>query len=117
MHGKSNSIRREVSMPAELVHEIRKIVHAEGYTALIDAFPASQHSPVCLSKEEAEALITLAVIERRKAWLRYPFYCDSHPRYSPEHEEGFADVQMGLYEKVLYYVGSAFSKEDFRPLL
>ena len=110
-------IKREVHLPADLVHEVRRIVHTEGYTALKEAFHADQEPPVFLSKEEAEALITLAVIEKRKAWLRYPFYDEDHPRHSPEHEQEFDDVQMGIYEKTLYYVGSAFKKEDFDSLL
>ena len=110
-------IKREVLMPAQLVHEIRKIVQREGYTALADAFKADQEPPIFLSVEEAEALVTLAVIEKRKAWLRYPYYSEDHPKHSPEHEEKFDDVQMGIYEKVLHYVGSAFSKHNFDGLL
>jgi hypothetical protein len=70
-----------------------------------------------LSKEEAEALITLAVIEKRKAWLRFPYYDEDHPLYSPEHEQKFDDVQMGIYEKTIYYVGTAFAPGTFDALL
>ncbi len=78
-------IKREVHLPADLVHEIRRIVHEEGHTALMEAFAVDQEPPIFLSKEEAEALVTLAVIEKRKAWLRYPYYEEDHPRHSPEH--------------------------------
>ncbi|MEY4576757.1 MAG: hypothetical protein RL701_1460 [Pseudomonadota bacterium] len=104
-------------MPAELVHEIRSIVHKEDYTILKDAFPLDKEPPIFLSKEEAEALITLAVIEKRKAWLRYPYYDEDHPLHSAEHEQKFDDIQMGIYEKTIYYVGTAFTPGTFDSLL
>lgn len=110
-------IRREVQMPVELVHEIRRIVQAEGYTILKDAFPPDREPPIFLSTEEAEALITLAVIEKRKAWLRYPYYDEDHPLHSAEHEQLFDDIQMGIYEKTIYYIGAAFSPGAFDALL
>lgn len=111
-------IRREVNIPAELIGDICRIVRAEGYTALEEVFSGdSDPSKVFLSIEEAQALVTLAVIEKRKAWLRYPYHDEDHPRHCQAHEEKFDDVQMGLYEKIIYYVGSAFPRENFDGLL
>lgn len=111
-------IRREVLIPVELVDEISQIVHKERYSALKEAFPSSETKPpIFLSNEEAEALISLAVIEKEKARLMYPFYDDEHPRYCEEHEEKFDDVQMGIYEKTIYYVESAFKKGQFDHLI
>ena len=104
-------------MPDDLVKQISEIVHAEGYTALMDAFKKGQRPPIFLSEEEAEALVTLAVIEKRKAWLRYPYYDESHPLHSTEHEEKFDDVQMGIYEKTISYVSAAFKEGTFDKLL
>jgi len=104
-------------MPEELVALIATIVHSENYAALVDAFPKNITPPVFLSKEEAEALITLAVIEKKKAWLKYPYYDDEHPSYNEVHEEKFDDVQMGIYEKTIYYVESAFKKGEFDHIL
>ena len=110
-------IKREVLMPIELVEEIAQIVNKEGYQALKDAFPNSEtEPPIFLSQEEAEALIELAVIEKKKAKLRYPYYSDEHPKYDETHEEKFDDVQMGIYEKTIYYVESAFKKGCFDHL-
>lgn len=110
-------VKHEVQMPEELVALITTIVHHEGYVALEDAFPKDKTPPVFLSKEEAEALITLAVIEKKKAWLQYPYYDDEHPAYDKTHEEKFDDVQMDIYEKTIYYVESAFKKGEFDHLL
>ncbi|WP_445768637.1 hypothetical protein [Rheinheimera sp.] len=111
-------IKREVVMPVELVEEIAQIVHKEGYEALKEAFPAADTvPPIFLSEEEAEALIDLAVIEKKKARLMYPFYDEDHPRFSEEHEAKFDDVQMGIYEKTIYYVESAFKKGSFDHVL
>ena len=111
-------IKREVIMPAELIVDITRIVHEEGYTVLQDAFPEVKVSPpVFLSQAEAEALITLVVIEKKKAWLKYPHYDDEDPEYNEEHEAKFDDIQMGIYEKTLYYVESAFKKGSFSSLI
>jgi hypothetical protein len=111
-------IKREVLMPSELSEEITEIVHREGYFVLYEAFPDPKElNTVFLSQDEAEALINLAVIEKKKACLMYPFYDDEHPNYNKEHEEKFDDVQMGIYEKTIYYVESAFQKNAFDHLL
>jgi len=111
-------IKREVIMPAELIEEITEIVQEEGYEILKDAFSKeSVESSIFLSQDEAEALVTLAVIEKRKAWLRYPHYDDEDPNYNEEHAEKFDDVQMGIYEKTIYYVESAFKKGSFTHLI
>lgn len=111
-------IKREVLMPVELVEEISQIVHKEGYLALKDAFPnTDQKPPVFLSQEEAEALIDLAVIEKKKSRLMYPYYDDEHPKFSEEHEEKFDNIQMGIYEKTIYYVESSFKKGCFDHLI
>lgn len=110
-------IKREVMMPEELINEIALIVQKENYLALKEAFPDQDtRPPVFLSQEEAEALIDLAVIEKMKARLKYPYYDDEHPKFSEEHEEKFDDVQMGIYEKTIYYVESAFKKGTFDHL-
>lgn len=111
-------IKREVLMPVELVEEIAHIVSKENYQALKDAFPNSEiKPPIFLSQEEAEALIELAVIEKKKARLMYPYYDDENPKHDEMHEEKFDDVQMGIYEKTIYYVESAFKKGCFDHLL
>ncbi len=111
-------IKREVIMPAELIQEIAGIVENEGYEILKDAFPdENSQAPIFLSQEEAEALVTLAVIEKKRAWLRYPHYDDEDPNYNEEHEKKFDDVQMGIYEKTIYYVESAFKRNSFDHLI
>lgn len=111
-------IKREVQIPSALIGDICRLVREEGYEALAEAFGGNvAPSHVFLSVDEARALVTLAVIEKRKAWLRYPFHDEDHPRHSPDHEAKFDDVQMGLYEKIIYHVGSAFPREDVDALL
>lgn len=105
-------------MPIELVEEIAKIVTKEDYLALKHVFPDGRaSSTIFLSQEEVEALIELAVVEKKKARLRYPHYDDEHPEYDEEHAEKFDDVQMGICEKTIYYVESAFKKGMFDQLL
>lgn len=110
--------KREVPMPVELIWEIAGIVHREGYTSLMGAFPAEGALlPICLDEDEAADLIVLAVIEVKKARLRFPYYDDEHPMYDKQHEMAFDDVQMGIFEKTVYYVGAAFQKGIFDHLL
>jgi hypothetical protein len=111
-------IKRDVVMPIELIQEIAQIVHKENYLILKEAFPSVEmKGSVFLSQEEAEALVDLAVIEKKKARLRFPYYDDEHPLYNENHEDSFDDIQMGIYEKTLYYVESAFKKNSFKHLL
>jgi hypothetical protein len=111
-------IKREVVMPIELIQEIAQIVHKENYSVLKEAFPSVEmQAPVFLSEEEAEALVDLAVIEKKKARLRFPYYDDEHPLYDENHEDNFDDIQMGIYEKAIYYVESSFTKHSFKHLL
>jgi hypothetical protein len=111
-------MKREVLMPKELVGEIARIVHEEHYLALKDAFPsADTKQPIFLSEEEAEALIDLAVIEKKKARLKFPYFDEEHPRFNKEHEQKFDDIQMGIYEKTIYYVESAFKNGKFDHLI
>ncbi|GAA6168010.1 hypothetical protein [Sessilibacter corallicola] len=111
-------IRREVLIPPELVEEIAEIVDKENYLILKEVFPSIDvKPPIFLSIEEAEALIDLAVIEKKKARLKYPYYDEDHKKYDQSHEEKFDDIQMGIYEKTIYYVESAFKKGTFDHLL
>ena len=111
-------IKREVLMPAELIEETSQIVSKENYQALKEAFPnPGTKAPIFLSQADAEALIELAIIEKMKARLKYPYYDDENPNYNETHEEKFDDVQMGIYEKTIYYVESAFKKGVFDHLL
>ena len=116
--GSQRMIKREVLMPVELIREIAEIVRKEGYTSLMDAFPDENvELPIFLSEEEASDLVDLAVIEKKKARLRFPYHDDEHPKYDEKHEAEFDDVQMGIYEKTIYYVESAFKKGSFDHLL
>ncbi|BBM02394.1 hypothetical protein [Microbulbifer sp. GL-2] len=110
-------VRREVQMPEELIGSLSEIVSKEGYSLLENVFSNVGKGSIFLSQEEAEGLVTLAVIEKKKGWLKYPFYDDEDHRYDPCHEEMFDDIQMGLYEKTIYYIESAFKKGDFDHLL
>lgn len=111
-------IKRDVVMPIELAREIYEVVHNENYAILKNAFPTrDMRGPVFINQEEAEALIELAIIEKKKARLRYPYYDDEHPLYSETDKDNFDDIQMGIYEKTIYYVGSAFKSNNFKSLL
>ena len=110
-------IKREVLMPEDLITRIAAIVDFENYEILKEAFSKRKAPPIFLDQEEAEALITLAVIEKKKARLKFPYHDDEHPQYNVSHEKEFDDVQMGLYEKIIYYVESAFKKGQFDCLL
>lgn len=84
----------------------------------MDAFPEKcAQSPIFLSEEEAADLIELVVIEKKKARLRFPYHDNEHKKYDNNHENEFHDVQMGIYEKTIYYVESAFKKGSFDHLL
>ncbi len=57
------------------------------------------------SQAEAQALVNVARIEMLEASLRYPFWDEDQSNYDPKHEELFQDVQMGIFEKTVSYLG------------
>ncbi len=63
------------------------------------------------NQREAQELVNIARIQVLDALLKYPFWDDREATYQPEHEDQFQDVQMGIYEKTVFYIGNHFEIE------
>ena len=105
--------KREVILPQEVIILVRKLVVKNDYIKLKSPFEFVGYSgQVYLNIEEAEALIELAIIEQKKALLKYPNYDRSLESYSSEHEMQILDIQQGLYDKVVFNVTKVFKEFD-----
>jgi hypothetical protein len=60
------------------------------------------------SQGEAQTLVDIARLDLLEARLKYPFWDEDLPNHDPAHEDAFHDVQMGIFEKTVMYVGQAF---------
>ena len=60
------------------------------------------------SLEEAQEIMDVARLELLEAQLKYPYWDEDKPDFDPKHEDGFHDIQMGVYEKTASYLFVAF---------
>jgi hypothetical protein len=63
---------------------------------------------VVASQHEAQMLVDIARLELLEARLKFPFWDEDLPNHDPAHEDAFHDVQMGIFEKTVMYVGQVF---------
>ncbi|MCM8540511.1 MAG: hypothetical protein NE328_09570 [Lentisphaeraceae bacterium] len=105
--------KREVTLPQDVITLVRQLVAKNEYIKLKSPFEFVGYSgQIYLNIEEAEALIELAIIEQKKALLKYPNYDRSLESYSSEHEMQILDIQQGLYDKVVLSVTKVFKEFD-----
>ena len=105
--------KREVTLPQDGITLVRQPVAKHEYLKLKSPSAFVGYSDqIYLNIEEAEALIELAIIEQKKALLKYPNYDRSLESYSSEHEMQILDIQQGLYDKVVFSVTKVFKEFD-----
>ena len=100
---------KTIPFPASIKAEIAKIANERGYPVVIEIVRRGAEDELLIeSKQEAQAIVNVARIEMMNAELTYPFWDEDSPHYQSTHEEAFQEVQMGLFEKVVMYLGQAF---------
>lgn len=60
------------------------------------------------SESEAQALVNMARIDMLDASLKSPFWNEDLPNCDPRHEDAFQDIEMGIFEKTVMYLGQEF---------
>ena len=111
------SLKREVSLPSELVLTIQDLVEVHKYGTLKDIFEDSSNGKIYIDTEEAEALITLATIEKQKAALKFPGYDRTSIRFNEMDEIRYFNVQQNFYNKIVEEVCKSFDTELFEHIL
>jgi protoporphyrinogen oxidase len=101
-----------ITVPLELKNELLAIADKSGYpSASAVLHRGAPDELVVENLREAQEITNIARIQVLDALLKFPYWDDSEPNYSPEHEDKFQDVQMGIYEKTVYYVSQHFEIE------
>jgi protoporphyrinogen oxidase len=100
---------KSIPFPATLKLELKKIAAQRGYPIVAEVLDRGQSEELVVrSQEEAQALVNVARIEMLDASLKYPFWNDDLPQYDQKHEDRFQDIQMGIFEKTIMYLGQSY---------
>ena len=102
-----NSFRREVSLTDELIEVIRDLIRIHSYSALKPLFENLAGVEIYLNLHEAEALVNLAVIEKRKDMLR------RQPGITSDAAFG---IQQSIYCDIISAVTEVFEGHSFDHL-
>ena len=98
-----------IPFPDVLKLRLQKVANQRNYPLVNEVLQrGGSEELVVNSLEEAQALVNLARLEMLEASLKYPFWDEDSPNFDRRHESAFQDVQMGIFEKTVMYVGQAF---------
>ncbi|MDG9666937.1 hypothetical protein ONV78_04245 [Hahella sp. CR1] len=104
---------KTVFLPDELIAQLKAIAESDNYPEVTrilnkpspsDMETADTMTAISLTREEAQALANVAIVERMKAELKYPYWSDDHPKYDEAHENEFFEIQAGLFGKLIHYL-------------
>ncbi|MEY4583114.1 MAG: hypothetical protein RL701_7817 [Pseudomonadota bacterium] len=99
---------KAVFLPPDLWEDALQTATQESFPEIIRILRLFQSGTAELTSDEASALVEFARFLVGRAELHYPYWDDSRTPYLQEHEEAFQDVNMGLHEKLVSYIGSIF---------
>ena len=98
-----------ISFPSILKLQLVKMAEERGYPIASTVLARGNTGELVLhSESEAQALVNMARIGMLDACLKYPFWNEDLPNYDPRHEDAFQDIQMGIFEKTVMYLGQEF---------
>jgi hypothetical protein len=95
---------RPVHLPHDIWSEAFQSAIHEGFPEVIRILRGFRDGGADLEEGEAAHLLEFARFLRLKALLHFPYWDDSEPRHSQEHEDCFHEVNMGLHEKLFAYI-------------
>lgn len=98
-----------IPFPPTLKIELKKIAAERGYPVVTEVLERGGEDELIVNTQvEAQALVNVARLEMLDAYLKYPFWNDDSPRHDQRHENAFQDIQMGLFEKTIMYLGQSY---------
>ena len=98
-----------IPFPSILKLQLKKSAEERGYPIASTVLARGNPEELVLhSENEAQALVNIARMEMLDASLKFPFWNEELPNYDPRHEDAFQDVQMGIFEKTIMYLGQEF---------
>jgi hypothetical protein len=109
------SFKREVHISDELALTLKDLIEVHGYRALQTPFQNAKSS-VFLNYNEAEALVSMVIIEEKKASLKFPGHDKTKSNYNKRDDKMYANFYKGFFEKVLVEVLKVFGEDAFDHL-
>lgn len=98
-----------IPFPSILKLQLKKSAEERGYPIASAVLARGNPEELVLhSENEAQALVNIARMEMLDASLKFPFWNEDLPNYDPRHEDAFQDIQMGIFEKTIMYLGQEF---------
>jgi hypothetical protein len=98
-----------IEFPASLKAQLHASASTRRFPAALAILARGGPSELVVeSQTEAQTLVDIARLELLEARLKFPFWDEDLPNHDPVHEDAFHDVQMGVFEKTVMYVGQVF---------
>jgi hypothetical protein len=100
---------RIIAVPPGLKEELRSIAAVGAFRQALEILERGNEDELAIADDdEAQCVVNVARWKMLEALLRYPNWDDTREAYDPDDEEAMQEVQMGLFEKVVLYVGQEF---------
>jgi hypothetical protein len=87
-------------LPSDVWQEAYNAAINEGFPEVIRILLKVHDGAAEMAPQERAHLMEFARFLQLKAELHFPYWDDSATPHSPEHEDAFHAVNMGLYEKL-----------------
>ena len=100
---------QSVEYPASLKVQLQQIASKRSFPAASKILARGGPEELIVeSQQEAQTLVDIARLALLEARLKYPYWDEDFSDHDPAHEDAFLDVQMGIFEKTVMYLGQAF---------
>ncbi|WP_339065786.1 hypothetical protein [Teredinibacter turnerae] len=98
-----------ISFPSEIKTELMSIAQNSGYSQVLEILSRGTEDELVLNGiEEAQAVADVAQIKLLDTQLKFPYWDSSRDNYNQAHENVFRNVQMGVFEITVSYIGQEF---------
>lgn len=98
---------QSIHIPQDICDEALQLAIHDGFPEVIRVLRSFKNGNAELSHKEAFHLLEFSKFLRLRASLHYPYWDDSEAPHSNEHEDNFHEVNMGLHEKLIAYLGES----------
>lgn len=102
-------MKKIIPIPEAIKKDMQQIAQDRLYPEAMAIMARGRDDELVLeSQQEAQIIVNIARVEMMLAALQYPFWDEDNALYQVSHELAFHDVQMGLFEKVIRYLGTEY---------
>ncbi len=99
-----------ISFPSSIKSELVTIAQDNKYSQALDILTRGNDDEIVLNNhQEAQVVADVARIKLLDTQLKFPYWDDSMDNYNETHEDAFQEVQMGVFEKTISYIGQEYT--------